>query len=159
MFVNFLSKATCLGLLNLVGREKIMSLQDPIADLFTRIRNGQSAKKFSVECQKTNFKMAILALLKREGYISDFQDVVKDGKAFVEVMLKYSGGEPAISEIKRVSKPSLPRYSPFDELPDVYGGLGTVIVSTPKGVLSKVELIALAKKGEKFGGEIVGTVV
>lgn len=136
-----------------------MSLQDPIADLFTRIRNGQKAKKFSVECQKTNFKVAILSLLKRHGYISDFQEVVRDGKSFVEVMLKYSAGEPAISEIKRVSKPSLPQYKPFDELPDVYGDLGTVMVTTPKGVFSKSELVVMANKGEKLGGEIIGTVV
>lgn len=136
-----------------------MSLQDPIADLFTRIRNGQKAKKFSVECQKTNFKMAILSLLKRQGYISDFQEVVRDSKAFVEVILKYTGGEPAISEIKRVSKPSLPQYRPFDELPEVYGGLGTVMITTPKGVFSKTEILAMAKKGEKLGGEIIGTVV
>mgnify|MGYP001259687264 CR=1 FL=1 len=136
-----------------------MSLQDPIADLFTRIRNGQKAKKFSVVCQKSSFKVSILNLLVRHGYVSGFKDILIDDKPGIEVLLKYVAGEPAISEIVRKSKPSLRRYSGFDDIEDMYGHHGTVIVSTPKGVYSKAELIKKAKDGEKLGGEVVGTVI
>ena len=130
-----------------------MSLQDSIADLFMRIRNGQKAKKFSIVCQKSSFKVS-LNLLVRHGYLAGFKDTLIDGKPGVEVLLKYVAGEPAISEIVRKSKPSLRRYSGFDDIEDMYGHHGTVIVSTPKGVYSKAELIQKAKDGEKLGGEV-----
>lgn len=136
-----------------------MSLQDPIADLFTRIRNAQKAKKFSVICHKSKVKVSILDLLKRHGYILGFTDTSIDDKPGLEIMLKYVAGEPAISEIVRKSKPSLRKYSGFDDLEDMYGHHGTVIVSTPKGVFSKAELIAKHKKGLKLGGEVIGTII
>ena len=98
-----------------------MSLQDPIADLFTRIRNGQKAKKFSIVCQKSSFKVSILNLLVRHGYLAGFKDTLIDGKPGVELLLKYVAAEPAISETVRKSKPSLRRYSGFDDIEDMYG--------------------------------------
>lgn len=144
-----------------------MSMQDPIADLFTRIRNGQKAKKFSVICPKSKVKCSILDLLKRSDYITGYQDVVVKNLPFIEITLKYGqAGKPAISEIARISKPSLPIYSKFDDIPDVYGGWGIVMVSTSDGLYTKAELVAKAKKSagkssstSKHGGKLIGMVV
>lgn len=136
-----------------------MSMQDPIADLFTRIRNAIHARKLTVLVPESKFKVSILSLLKREGYIEDYKHTKVDNKPVLEVFIKYSGDKAVISEIKRVSKPSLPIYKDFNSIPTVYGGLGIVIVSTSKGVISDKELRALSKKGTKLGGEIIGTVV
>ena len=116
-----------------------MSMNDPIADLLTRIRNGQAAGKVEVSVQSSRVKEAIVRVLKEEGYVADFV-VSKDGarKALV-IALKYHAGKPVIERLERVSRPGLRNYRGKDELPKVLGGLGVAIVSTPKGVMSDRE--------------------
>ena len=129
-----------------------MSMQDPIADMFTRIRNGQSAKKVAVKMPSSKVKVAIAKLLKEEGYITDF-NVSGDVKPELEVTLKYFHGKEVIDTIQRVSRPGLRIYKKKDELPKVLAGLGVSIVSTSKGVMSDR---AARKAG--MGGEIIGYV-
>jgi small subunit ribosomal protein S8 len=129
-----------------------MSLQDPVADMFTRIRNGQSAKKFAVKMPSSKLKVAIAKVLKDEGYIEDFV-VSGDVKAELEVTLKYFQGKSVIETIDRVSRPGLRIYKKRGELPKVMGGLGVAIVSTSKGLMTDR---AARKVG--IGGEIIGYV-
>lgn len=129
-----------------------MSLQDPVADMFTRIRNGQSANKIAVKMPSSKLKVAIANVLKTEGYIEDFA-VAQDGKPELEVTLKYFQGKPVIETIDRVSRPGLRIYKKRDELPKVMGGLGVAIVSTSKGLMTDR---AARKVG--IGGEIIGYV-
>lgn len=129
-----------------------MSLQDPVADMFTRIRNGQSAKKFAVKMPSSKLKVAIAKVLKDEGYIEDFV-VSSDVKAELEVTLKYFQGKSVIETIDRVSRPGLRIYKKRGELPKVMGGLGVAIVSTSKGLMTDR---AARKVG--IGGEIIGYV-
>ncbi len=112
-----------------------MSMQDPIADMLTRIRNGQSAQKKSVTMPTSKLKKAIAQVLKDEGYIKDFA-VSDEAKSQLTVELKYHNGQPVIEELKRVSRPGLRIYRGTDELPKVIGGLGVAIISTSKGVMS-----------------------
>ncbi|TDF36680.1 30S ribosomal protein S8 [Alteromonadaceae bacterium M269] len=129
-----------------------MSMQDPIADMFTRIRNGQQANKVSVSMPSSKLRVAICNVLKEEGYITDFA-VSEDVKPVLEVTLKYFQGEKVIELIERVSRPGLRIYKKRDELPKVMGGLGVAIVSTSKGVMTER---AARKAG--MGGEIIGYV-
>ncbi|MDP4530472.1 30S ribosomal protein S8 [Alkalimonas delamerensis] len=129
-----------------------MSLQDPVADMFTRIRNGQSANKVAVKMPSSKLKIAIANVLKTEGYIEDFA-VAQDGKPELEVTLKYFQGKPVIETIDRVSRPGLRIYKKRDALPKVMGGLGVAIVSTSKGLMTDR---AARKVG--IGGEIIGYV-
>ncbi|HAT42620.1 MAG TPA: 30S ribosomal protein S8 [Rheinheimera sp.] len=129
-----------------------MSLQDPVADMFTRIRNGQSAKKFAVKMPSSKLKIAIAKVLKDEGYIDDFV-VIGDVKAELEITLKYFQGKSVIETIDRVSRPGLRIYKKRGELPKVMGGLGVAIVSTSKGLMTDR---AARKVG--IGGEIIGYV-
>lgn len=129
-----------------------MSMQDPVADMFTRIRNGQSAKKFAVKMPSSKLKVAIAKVLKDEGYIEDFV-VSGDVKAELEVTLKYFQGKSVIETIDRVSRPGLRIYKKRGELPKVMGGLGVAIVSTSKGLMTDR---AARKVG--IGGEIIGYV-
>ena len=129
-----------------------MSLQDPVADMFTRIRNGQSAKKFAVKMPSSKLKIAIAKVLKDEGYIDDFV-VIGDVKAELEITLKYFQGKSVIETIDRVSRPGLRIYKKRGELPKVMGGLGVAIVSTSKGSMTDR---AARKVG--IGGEIIGYV-
>jgi small subunit ribosomal protein S8 len=129
-----------------------MSLQDPVADMFTRIRNGQSAKKFAVKMPSSKLKVAIAKVLKDEGYIEDFV-VSGDVKAELEVTLKYFQGKSVIETIDRVSRPGLRIYKKRGELPKVMGGLGVAIISTSKGLMTDR---AARKVG--IGGEIIGYV-
>ncbi|MCM2681421.1 30S ribosomal protein S8 [Echinimonas agarilytica] len=129
-----------------------MSMQDPIADMFTRIRNGQAAKKVAVKMPSSKVKVAIAKLLQEEGYISGYQ-VTSDVKAELEVELKYFQGKEVIETIQRVSRPGLRIYKKKGELPKVLAGLGVSIVSTSKGVMSDR---AARKAG--MGGEIIGYV-
>lgn len=129
-----------------------MSMQDPIADMFTRIRNGQLARKVGVKMPASKIRVAIAEVLKSEGYISDFQ--VEEGvKPELEVTLKYFEGRKVIDTIERVSRPGLRIYKKKDELPKVLGGLGIAIVSTSKGVMTDRE----ARKAG-MGGEVIGFV-
>ena len=125
-----------------------MSMSDPIADLLTRIRNGQAAGKAEVAVQSSRVKEAIVRVLKEEGYVADFV-VSKDGerKALV-IALKYHAGKPVIERLERVSRPGLRNYRGKDELPKVLGGLGVAIVSTPKGVMSDREARRAGQGGE-----------
>ena len=129
-----------------------MSMQDPIADMFTRIRNGQMAQKVSVVMPSSKLRAAICGVLKAEGYITDFA-VSGDVKPVLEVELKYFEGKQVIDTIERVSRPGLRIYKKKDELPKVMGGLGVAIVSTSKGVMTDR---AARKAG--MGGEIIGYV-
>lgn len=130
-----------------------MSMSDPIADMLTRIRNGQAATKSSVRMPASKKKLAIAKVLKDEGYITDFAEVDMDGKPGLEVALKYFQGEPVIDFVKRVSRPGLRIYKSRDELPKVRGGLGIAIVSTSKGVMTDRE----ARK-QGHGGEVIAYV-
>ncbi|GGO70970.1 MULTISPECIES: 30S ribosomal protein S8 [Bowmanella] len=129
-----------------------MSMQDPIADMFTRIRNGQLASKVSVTMPSSKLRVAIAKVLKEEGYIADFQ-ASGDVKPTLEVTLKYFEGKKVIETIERVSRPGLRIYKKKDELPKVMGGLGIAIVSTSKGVMTDR---AARKAG--MGGEVIGYV-
>lgn len=129
-----------------------MSMQDPIADMFTRIRNGQLAQKVSVAMPSSKQRVAIAKVLKEEGYVTDFS-VTGDVKPVIEVTLKYFEGKKVIESIERVSRPGLRIYKKKDELPKVMGGLGVAIVSTSKGVMTDR---AARKAG--MGGEIIGYV-
>jgi small subunit ribosomal protein S8 len=128
-------------------------MSDPIADMLTRIRNGQTANKSSVRMPASKKKLAIAKVLKAEGYIIDFAEVDLDGKPGLEVALKYFQGEPVIDFVKRVSRPGLRIYKSRDELPKVRGGLGIAIVSTSKGVMTDRE----ARK-QGHGGEVIAYV-
>ena len=129
-----------------------MSLQDPVADMFTRIRNGQAANKVAVKMPSSKLKTAIAKVLKDEGYIADFA-VSGDVKPELEVTLKYFQGQAVIETLDRVSRPGLRIYKKSGELPKVMGGLGVAIVSTSKGLMTDR---AARKVG--IGGEIIGYV-
>ena len=130
-----------------------MSMTDPIADMLTRIRNGQKARKVSVAMPASKEKEAIAAVLKDEGYIKDFSTTEVGNKPAIEITLKYFQGEPVIEYVKRVSRPGLRIYKSREELPKVRGGLGIAIVSTSKGVMTDRE----ARK-QGHGGEVVAYV-
>ncbi|GAB0153279.1 MULTISPECIES: 30S ribosomal protein S8 [Marinobacterium] len=129
-----------------------MSMQDTLADMFTRIRNGHMAEKAHVAMPSSKQKVAVANLLKDEGYITDFS-VEGDVKPVLSIELKYFEGKPVIEEIKRVSRPSLRIYKSASELPKVADGLGIAIVSTSKGVMTDR---AARKAG--IGGEVICTV-
>lgn len=112
-----------------------MSMSDPIADMLTRIRNGQTAKKQQVVMPSSKMKRAIAQVLKEEGYIVDYQ-VLEGVKPTLTVVLKYYQGKPVISLLKRVSCPGLRVYKPKNELPKVNGGLGIAVISTSKGLMT-----------------------
>ncbi len=131
-----------------------MSFTDPIGDMLTRIRNASSARHEKVLVPRSRLKIRIAEVLKEEGFIRDFV-VHQDGvQGAISILLKYSADrEPAISDIKRVSKPGLRRYVPNDSIPRVLNGMGIAILSTSKGVLVDRE----ARK-QKVGGELICTV-
>ncbi|TEW52205.1 30S ribosomal protein S8 [Psychromonas algicola] len=126
-----------------------MSMQDPISDMLTRIRNGQAASKVSVKMPSSKQKVAIAAVLKAEGYITDFA-VAGDTKPELEVTLKYFEGKKVIDTIKRVSRPGLRIYKGTNDLPKVMAGLGIAIVSTSQGVMTD-----RAARNASIGGEII----
>lgn len=130
-----------------------MSMTDPIADMLTRLRNGQAARKKTVTMPGSKLKTAVATVLKDEGYISDFAQGSDDGKPVLTVTLKYFGGRGVIEHLQRVSKPSLRVYRGKDDLPDVLGGLGIAIVSTSGGVVSDRK----AREAGQ-GGEVLCTV-
>jgi len=129
-----------------------MSMQDPIADMFTRIRNGQMASKFSVAMPSSKQRVAIANLLVEEGYVESLE-VTGDVKPVLEITLKYFEGKKVIESIERVSRPGLRIYKKKDELPKVMGGLGVAIVSTSKGLMTD-----RAARNAGMGGEIIGYV-
>jgi small subunit ribosomal protein S8 len=127
-----------------------MSMTDPVADMLTRIRNAQMAEKLSVEMPSSKIKVAIASVLKDEGYIEDFAVRNLDGKAHLDLALKYYAGNPVIGRIERVSRPGLRVYKGKDELPRVLDGLGVAIVSTPMGVMTDRRA-----RASNVGGEIL----
>ena len=129
-----------------------MSMQDTLADMFTRIRNGHMAEKVAVAMPSSKQKVAIAAVLKEEGYINGYS-VEGDVKPVLSIELKYFEGKPVIEEIKRVSKPSLRIYKSASDLPKVSDGLGCAIVSTSKGVMTD-----RAARAAGIGGEVICTV-
>ncbi|MDR1462055.1 MAG: 30S ribosomal protein S8 [Azoarcus sp.] len=128
-----------------------MSMSDPIADMLTRIRNGQQARKANVCMPSSKLKVAIARVLKDEGYIDDY--VVREAagnKAELDVTLKYYAGRPVIERIERISRPGLRVYKGSDDLPKVMNGLGVAIVSTPQGVMTD-----RAARASRVGGEVI----
>jgi len=125
-------------------------MSDPIADMLTRIRNGQQAGKTSVRMPSSKLKVAIAKVLQDEGYIDAY--IVRDaaGKAELDVALKYYADRPVIERIERVSRPGLRVYKGSDDLPKVMNGLGVAIVSTPKGVMTD-----RAARASRVGGEVI----
>ncbi len=113
-----------------------MSMSDPIADMLTRIRNAQAVDKSAVKMPSSKLKIAIAQVLKDEGYIDGYVVHNDDGKAELEIALKYYAGKPVIERIERVSRPGLRVYKGRDAIPQVMNGLGVAIVTTPKGVMT-----------------------
>jgi small subunit ribosomal protein S8 len=130
-----------------------MSMTDPIADLLTRIRNGQTAGKTEVTMAASKLKAAIAKVLRDEGYVADFRLSSDSGKPTLVIGLKYYEGRPVIDRLERVSRPGLRIYRGKDELPKVLGGMGTVIMSTSKGVMTGHQA-----RQEGVGGEVVAYV-
>ena len=127
-----------------------MSLSDPIGDMIARIKNSQARKHKSVKLPSSKFKIKIAEVLKDEGFIIDFKTVDEGSKIYLDIILKYSYGNPVINSIERVSKPGRRIFSSAESLPKINNGLGIAIVSTPKGVMTDVD----ARKN-KLGGEII----
>lgn len=113
-----------------------MSMSDPVADMFTRIRNGQRVDKQSVSMPSSKLKVAIAKVLQDEGYIEGFSVKADGAKAELEVQLKYYAGRPVIERLERVSRPGLRIYKGRDSLPQVMNGLGVAIVTTSRGVMT-----------------------
>ncbi len=130
-----------------------MSMQDPLSDMLTRIRNAQMAGKTGVEMPGSKLKAAVASVLKDEGYISDFSATEESGKPRLAIELKYFNGKPVIAEIDRISRPGLRSYAGKDAMPSVRGGLGVAIVSTSKGVMTE-----RAARAAGVGGEVLCTV-
>jgi small subunit ribosomal protein S8 len=125
-----------------------MSMHDPISDLLTRIRNAQRAGKPDVSAPSSALKVALVKVLKDEGYVADYA-VTRDGnKSRLDVQLKYHEGRPVIDRLERVSRPGLRIYRGRTELPKVLGGMGTVIVSTPRGLMTDAQARAAGQGGE-----------
>lgn len=130
-----------------------MSLQDPISDMLTRVRNAQKASKVKVAMPSSRQKVNIATVLKNEGYITDF-NVSNDDKKELTIVLKYYQGEPVIESIKRISRPGLRIFKSKDELPSINGGLGIAIISTSGGLMTEKQARAAG-----HGGEVLCTVV
>ena len=126
-----------------------MSMQDPIADMLTRIRNGQAANKVAINMPSSKLKVAIANVLAAEGYIESVK-VLEGAKPELEITLKYFQGKPVVESIQRVSRPGLRIYKRKDELPKVMGGLGFAVISTSKGVMTD-----RAARQAGLGGEII----
>jgi small subunit ribosomal protein S8 len=132
---------------------EIMPVSDSIGDFLTRIRNGLKAKHKTIDAPASKMKFAIAKILKEQGYINDVE-MINDGvQGTIRVKLRYYQGQPAIREIKRVSRPGIRKYASVDELPKPYNGLGTAIVSTSHGVMSDKKA-----RAENVGGEVICTI-
>ena len=130
-----------------------MSMNDPISDMLTRIRNGQSSNKKTVSMPSSSAKKSIAEVLKNEGYIIDFEVITENSIDNLVIQLKYHQGIPVIEDIQRSSRPGLRVYKNKEDLPKVLGGLGVAIISTSAGVMSDKEA---REKG--IGGEVICTV-
>jgi small subunit ribosomal protein S8 len=127
-------------------------MQDPIADMLTRIRNAQMAEKKIVTMPSSKLKSAVAEVLKNEGYINNFE-VEKATKSLLAIELKYFEGKPVIEEIDRYSRPGLRKYCSSSDLPSIRGGLGVAVISTSKGVMTD-----RSARAAGIGGEILCTV-
>ncbi|MSQ80218.1 MAG: 30S ribosomal protein S8 [Candidatus Methylopumilus sp.] len=127
-----------------------MSMSDPVADMLTRIRNGQGTNKVSITMPASKLKKAIASVLKDEGYIENFVEHEVQGKPVLNIELKYYAGRPVIEKIERVSKPGLRIYKASQSIPEVMNGLGVAIVSTSKGVMTDRKA-----KAAGIGGEVL----
>lgn len=125
-----------------------MSMQDPIADMITRIRNAQTANQAEVSMPSSNMKMAIAKVLKDEGYIINFRSDEATGKPTLVITLKYYNNKPVIEMIKRVSRPGLRKYTGKEDMPVVMDNLGITIVTTSRGVMTGREAVAQGQGGE-----------
>ena len=128
-------------------------MTDPLGDMLTRIRNGQQARKDSILTPASKLRAHVLDVLQREGYIRGYTEEILAGQRGLRIELKYFEGQPAIQHLARVSKPGRRVYSGSTELPRIRNGLGTVIVSTPRGVLSDAEA-----RDQNVGGEVLAEV-
>lgn len=127
-----------------------MSMTDPIADMLTRIRNGQSAEKASVSMPSSKLKIAIASVLQEEGYIQGYRTEGEEKRPQLVIELRYHDGRPVIEEIHRVSRPGLRRFEGKRSLPRVRNGLGTAIISTSRGVMTD-----RAARAAGHGGEVL----
>ena len=131
-----------------------MSMTDPIADMLTRIRNGQMAEKQTVSMPGSKQKTAIARILQEEGFIAGYDETEEEGnKKTLTIELKYFNGEPVISELQRASRPGLRQYAKADDIPRVLNGLGVVILTTSKGLMTDRQA-----RAENIGGELLCTV-
>ena len=128
-------------------------MTDPIADMLTRIRNGQKAAKVAVRIPQSKLKSAVMGVLQEEGYIEGYDTVTEGNEQWLEVRLKYYLGKPVIDQLKRVSRPGLRVYKSVDELPSVNGGLGVAIISTSRGIMTD-----RAARSAGVGGEVICSV-
>ncbi len=127
-----------------------MSMQDPIGDMLTRIRNGQTASKVKVTMPSSKQKVAIAQVLKEEGYVADYGVEDVEGRPQLSIVLKYYEGRPVITTLQRVTRPARRVYAGKSKLPRVLGGLGVTIVSTPRGVMTD-----RAARAAGHGGEVI----
>ena len=130
-----------------------MPMTDPLGDMLTRIRNGQQARKDSILTPASKLRANVLDVLQREGYIRGYNEEELAGQRGLRIELKYFEGQPAIQHLARISKPGRRVYSGAQDLPRIRNGLGTVIVSTPRGVLSDAEA-----RDQNVGGEVLAEV-
>lgn len=127
-----------------------MSVSDPISDFLLRIRNASKAKKLRVEIPASKMKQGLAEILKKESYIHDYSIVDDNKQNIIKIQLKYRDGSSAISGLKRISKPGLRVYKDASQLPRVFNGLGTAVISTPKGLLTDKEA-----RSQSVGGEVI----
>lgn len=127
-----------------------MAVTDPIADFLTRIRNASKARLLRVDIPASKMKIQIAEILKNEKYIHDYQVIEDNKQNILRIQLKYRGGIPAITGLKRVSKPGLRIYKPAEQLPRVLNGLGTAVISTSKGLLTDKQA-----RSQSVGGEVI----
>ena len=127
-----------------------MSMNDPLGDLLSRIRNAQMRNKSKVSSPNSRLRESVLDVLKNEGYIRGYAVVEREGRSEIEIELKYFDGEPVIREIERVSKPGRRVYTSVRNMPRINNGLGVTIVSTPKGVMADHDA-----RDANVGGEIL----
>ena len=130
-----------------------MSMSDPIADMFTRIRNAQRVEKESVVIPSSKLKVAIARVLQEEGYVEGYEVLENDGKPLPKVALKYYAGRPVIERLERVSRPGLRIYKARNDLPQVMNGLGVAIITTSQGVMTDRKA-----RQTGIGGEVLGYV-
>ena len=130
-----------------------MSMSDPISDMLTRIRNGQSARKVNVTMPSSGLKASIASVLKEEGFIEDFEISKVQSKVELTITLKYYLGKPVITRLRRISRPGLRKYKGVNDLPRILGGMGIAVVSTSKGVMTD-----RAARAAGHGGEVLCTI-